>query len=208
MSKLLVRVSALLLGLTLAACSSLEPVAPIGNTDFQTNERALLAHQNWTLIGKLSVRQSRQSDTVSINWLQQSRQFDITLRGALGIGSTRVFGNDHGLTLQKSGEQPVTLPSLEALTRDYLDFEFPAAYLLYWVRGLPVPGIPATTEFDANSRLVTLSQRDNKGRPWQLTFDSYSQVQDSVLPGLIKLKTADIQLTFRVTEWQFNAAQP
>jgi len=100
------------------------------------------------------------------------------------------------------------LPNLEALTKDYLNFEFPAAYLLYWVRALPVPGIAATTEFDASSRLSSLSQRDNRGRLWQLTFERYVQVQDVVLPRRIKLATGDLQLTFLMDQWQLTAAPP
>jgi outer membrane lipoprotein LolB len=198
----------MLLWVGLAACTSLEPTMPVGNTDFQANQKTLLAHQAWSLKGRLSVKQGKQPDTVSINWQQQARDFDITLRGTLGIGSTRVYGSDHGLTVAKSGEQPVQLANLEMLSRNYLSFEFPADNLLYWVRGLPVPGIAATTEFDANSRLSSLSQRDSKGRVWLLTFDRYAQVQDAVLPGRIKLATDDVQLTFLVDQWQLNAAKP
>jgi len=204
----LLRISAILLWFTLAACTSLEPAAPVGSTDFQANQRTLLAHQEWSLKGRLSIKQGRQPDTFALNWQQQIRDFDITLRGTLGIGSIRVYGSDHGVTMEKSGEQPVQLPNLEALTKDYLNFEFPAAYLLYWVRGLPVPNVVATTEFDANSRLSSLSQRDSKSRVWQLSFDRYSQVRDAVLPGRIKLATGDVQLTFLVDQWQLNAAAP
>ncbi len=208
MSSLLIRISTLLLGLALAACTSLEPVAPIGSTNFQANQQELLAHQEWSLKGRLSVRQERQSDTVNINWQQHNQNFDITLRGTLGIGSVHLYGNDHGLTMEKSGESPVNLPNLEALTKDYLSFEFPAAYLLYWVRALPVPGMSAATVFDENSRLTSLTQNDSKGRPWLLTFDRYAVVQGLVLPGRIKLTKDAVQLTFLVDQWQLNAALP
>lgn len=194
--------------LALAACTSLQPVAPIGNTDFQANEQALRAYPNWALTGRLNVKQSQKSDTVNLNWQQQQQRFEIRLWGMIGLGATRVYGGDHGVTVEKAGEKPVQLPNLEALTKDYLNFEFPAAYLLYWVRALPVPGIAATTEFDVSSRLSSLSQRDNRGRLWQLTFERYVQVQDVVLPGRIKLATGDLQLTFLIDQWQLNAATP
>jgi outer membrane lipoprotein LolB len=204
----LIRISAILLWFTLAACASLEPAAPLGSTDFQANQRTLLAHQDWSLKGRLNVRQNQKSDSVNLSWQQQDQRFDIRLWGMIGLGSTRVYGSNRSVTVEKAGERPLQLPNLEALTKDYLSFEFPAAYLLYWVRALPVPGIAASTEFDANSRLAGLSQRDSKGRVWQLTFERYSQVQDVVLPGRIKLATGDLQLTFLVDEWLPNAATP
>jgi len=53
-----------------------------------------------------------------------------------------------------------------------------------------------------------LSQRDNRGRLWQLTFERYVQVKDVVLPRRIKLATGDLQLTFLIDQWQLNAATP
>lgn len=206
MFSLLRRVS-LVLCLALGACNSLPP-APIGDTNFVANQQALESQKRWSLQGRLNLRQGSQSDTVSINWQQQDASFDIVLRGALGIGSTRVFGSDQGLTVEKSGEKPIQLPNLQALTRDYLGFEFPAAYLIHWVRGLPVPAVPATPVFDEHSRLATLVQQDKLGRTWQLSFDQYREVGTLVLPGRIRMENADVKLTFVVSDWLLGASSP
>lgn len=177
----------------------------IANTDFNAHRDAVLAKTDWQLDGRLNVRQPNQSDTVNLNWTQQAQNFDITLSSTvLGLGTTRVSGNDSGLVLAKAGEVPVTLPNLQALTHDYLNFEFPAANLLYWVRGLPVPGAAATTGFDSNNLLVTLTQRDTSGRRWQLTYDRYAVVDGFPMPGRIRLAADDLQLTFLVREWRFG----
>lgn len=195
-------------GLCLSACSTLQPTPPIGNTDFQANQQALLSQKNWALKGRLNIKQDRKSDTVAMNWLQQNQGFDITLSGFAGIGSTRLYSSGNAVIVEKAGEKPVRLSSLAALSRNYLDFEFPAANLLYWVRGLPVPAIAATTAFDANSRLSTLVQQDNKGRDWILAYDRYVAIGNVVLPGRVRLSMDDLQLTFLVDEWQLSPSVP
>jgi len=202
----LLRIVVLALGLIVAGCTSL-PLAPVGNTDFQANEKALLTRKDWSLQGRLGVRQENQSDSVALVWKQQDQQFDLVFRSTLlGLGTTHVYGTVQRVTVEKAGEQPVTLPGLQALTKQYLSFEFPAAYLVYWVRGLPVPNVAATPEFDEHSRLISLVQRDDKGRGWQLQYDRYTEVETLVLPGRIKMNTDGLQLTFVIDKWQPGAA--
>lgn len=209
MSNLLRFAGALLvLSVLLGGCATTQQsAAPTANPDFNVHQQAVLAKPDWQLSGRLNVRQAKQSDTVSLNWQQQEQNFDLTLSGALGLGTTRVRGNDrNGLRVEKAGEAAIELPNLQALTRDYLAFEFPAAHLLYWVRGLPVPGLPTTTEFDSNNLLTNLSQQDEDGRTWQLVFDRYEAVDALPLPGRIRLTADDLQLTFLINDWQFGAA--
>lgn len=189
----------------LAGCATRTDSGSIANPDFNAHRDMVLAQTDWQLGGRLNVRQQNQSDTVNLNWQQQSQDFDITLSSTvLGLGTTRISGNDNGLSVEKAGEVPVTLPNLQALTRDYLNFEFPAANLLYWVRGLPVPGAAATTAFDANNLLTVLTQSDSAGRRWQLNYDRYAAVDGVALPGRIRLATGDLQLTFLVREWHLG----
>lgn len=193
----------------LAGCATRTDSSSVANPDFNSHRAAVLAQEDWQLTGRLNVRQQNQSDTVNLNWQQQAQDFDITLSSTvLGLGTTRVSGNNNALVVEKAGETPVTLPNLQALTRDYLNFEFPAANLLYWVRGLPVPDTAATTGFDAGNQLTTLTQRDSAGRRWQLTYDRYATVDGLPLPGRIRLATGDLQLTFLVREWHLGPPAP
>jgi outer membrane lipoprotein LolB len=202
----------MLLLAVLTSCASLDKEYPgIANPDFAQHQSAVLAKQHWQLQGRLNVRQNKQSDTVAIRWLQQAEHFDMTLRSVvLGLGTTQMVGSDKGLIINRAGQESVSLPNLQALTRDYLDFEFPASYLLYWVRGLPVPNLPVRTEFDDKNLLSALYQRDQQGRAWALSFDRYSAVAGQPMPGRIRLTSAtsaansadNLQLTFLIDEWQ------
>lgn len=202
--------SAALLGLLLGSCATPPAAGPVlGNPDFRQHQAAVLAHANWRLEGRLAIRQGNDSSTVTINWYQHDESFDITLRGSLlPLGTTRLQGSDVGLVLERAGQDPVRLPNLQALTRDYLNFEFPAGNLQYWVRGLPAPGLRASTELDAANLLLTLQQTDVEGRRWDLKYDRYLPVAGLPLPGRIRLSTAaatgGLQLTFLVSDWQLS----
>jgi outer membrane lipoprotein LolB len=201
---------AILLLALLTSCTSLDKQYPgIANPNFAQHQAAVLTQQNWQLQGRLNVvqqktHQNKQSDTVAIHWQQQAEHVDLTLRSVvLGLGTTQIVGSDTGLTINRAGQESVSLPNLQSLTRDYLNFEFPASYLLYWVRGLPVPELPVRTEFDDKNLLTTLHQRDHQGRTWELSFDRYTAVDSQPMPGRIRLNTDNLQLTFLIDEWQF-----
>jgi len=164
--------------------------------------------EDWELRGRLNVRQERANDTVNITWEQhgndQQRRFDIRLSGTLGLGATAVRGDDNGIIVEKSGEEPVYLADIEELSRVYLEFDFPAANLLYWVRGIPVPSLPAIATWTPAAHLATLEQTDRDGRRWVLTFDRYNTNQSPAFPGRIRLEQANLRLTFLVSDWRLN----
>jgi outer membrane lipoprotein LolB len=190
----------------LTACRMLpSEYTGIANPNFAQHQGAVLAQTYWQLDGRLNVRQPKQSDTVAIHWQQQGAAFDVTLRSSvLGLGTTQLLGNDLSVTLNRAGQASVQLPNLQALTAEYLQFEFPADYLFYWVRGLPVPELPTGTEFDAQNLLTQLKQRDPKGRAWELQFDRYADVAGHPMPGRIRVALGQLQLTFVNLSWQFN----
>lgn len=187
----------------LSACTSL-PTAQVA--DWQAHQASLAAVQQWTLRGRLNIRQNRQSETVNLNWQQAPQEFSIRMSGALGLGAVNLHGDQSGVTLEKSGEEPVLLPTLDAMSQDYLGYDFPAAYLLYWVRGLPAPGLQASNTTNDQNLLQTLIQTDTSGQRWDLAFESYQAVDTLVLPKRIKMQSQGVQLTFLIDKWQLTAS--
>ncbi len=165
------------------------------------HEQSVLALSNWQLSGRLNVRQQNASDTVSINWQQEDQNFEIRFSGTLGLGAVHVHGSPDEVVVEKAGAETVLLPDLQALTRNYLGYDFPAAQLLFWVRGIPAPGGIISTTLDVSLMMGTLIQADTTGRRWELEYDRYQQVNDVWLPGRIRVKSEDIQLTFLISEW-------
>lgn len=199
-------VLALCLLLLLSACAS-TPLATLPTDINWDNHRAAVAElQHWTLGGRLNVLQNRQSDTVTINWDQQGERFDLNLSGTLGLGAVRVHGTPASVSVEKASETPQTLPGLAALTQEYFGFEFPAAQLLYWVRGIPDPTLPALTTLDASQLLATLEQSDPLGQVWLLTYDRYQPAGAVFLPGRIRVQREGLRLTFLVDTWTLPVA--
>lgn len=191
----------LVLGLLVTTCSTSNI---LNNRDWQTHQALISSADQWTLQGRLNIRQGNNSDTVSINWQQVDQDFEINLSGALGLGATLISSNQNIIRLQRANEEPIEALSLGELSRDYLGYEFPAEALYYWVRGIPAPGSSADLELDENQLLASLSQRDSLGNNWRLVYDRYRNNDGLNMPGRIRMTHPDYQLTFIIQSWQIS----
>jgi outer membrane lipoprotein LolB len=196
--------------LLLVACTSLpdQTATVIPPESWPDHLAAAAAIDVWSLGGRLNIRQGNQSDTVNLNWAQQQDSFDINISGALGLGAVHLQGTPALVTLAKAGEETLVLSSLDDLTRDMLGYDFPADHLLWWVRGLPAPGMPAQPAWNDAGLLATLQQTDASGKAWSLAFDRYDNKTSPALPGRISARQGTLQLTFLVSDWQLTGATP
>jgi outer membrane lipoprotein LolB len=188
--------------LWLTSCATSGNNAGPTDPDWLQHQERILALSDWELSGRLNVRQLSTSDTVSINWQQREQNFEIRFSGTLGLGAVQVHGSPDEVVVEKAGTEAVVLPDLQALTRNYLGYDFPAALLLFWVRGIPAPANIITTSLNSELMLERLIQADASGRRWELEYDRYRQSADVWLPGRIRVNSEDIRLTFLINEWQ------
>lgn len=199
------RLSALLL---LTACAT----SPLDSPGWQAHRAAVAQLDHWQLDGRLNIRQGRESDTINLHWTQHGEQVSIRLSATLlGLGGVAIEGDSALVRVEKNGEEARLLPGLDALSREYLDYDFPAVYLLWWVRGLPVPGLPAEPVLDQNQLLHSLVQTDPAGQRWELGFENYERVGPVILPRRINLQSQGVLLRFLVSDWQLpdqDAAAP
>jgi outer membrane lipoprotein LolB len=187
--------------LWLASCATSSRNEGPTDPDWIKHQHDILALSDWELSGRLNVRQQNASDTVSINWQQQQQNFEIRFSGALGLGAVRVHGAPNEVVVEKAGAETVVLPNLQALARNYLGYDFPAAQLFFWVRGIPAPANIISTSLNADLMLDKLIQLDATGRRWELQYDRYNQTAEVWLPGRIRVNSDDLQLTFLINEW-------
>ncbi len=188
----------------LASCAT-QPLV-LDDPDWLRHEASVSALEDWALSGRLVVREEGNSDTVNINWRQEDTNFDLRLFGSFGLGAVRVFGGPTQVTVEKGNEDPVTLPSLGAVTQEYFGYAFPTAELLYWVRGLPAPKLSGSHTYDENRMLATLRQEDASGLTWNLTFDRYIALEGAAgmtyLPGRILAEREGLELRFLISTWE------
>jgi outer membrane lipoprotein LolB len=122
--------------------------------------------------------------------------FHIRLSGPLGTGTTIISGNDTGAKLESSSEGTFIAESPEQLLCEHTGWYLPLHNLLYWIKGLPEPRLPAVTEFDERGYLSRLVQG-----PWQLDFDRYQSSLDVTLPHKIKIYNEDLKVTLVIKQW-------
>lgn len=196
---------ALAASLLLGACAS----NPLQSPGWQAHRDSVTQITDWQLDGRLNIRQGRDSDTINLNWTQRGEQVSIRLSATLlGLGGVAISGDASSVVVEKNGEEPRVLPGLDALGREYLDYDFPAAYLLWWVRGLPVPSLPASPVLDQNQLLHSLVQTDPTGQRWELGFENYEQVGAVILPRRINLESQGVRLRFLISDWQLSDVEP
>jgi outer membrane lipoprotein LolB len=199
------RTCALAALLLLTGCATQAPLV-IDDPDWLRHQDAIAAVHDWELSGRLVVRQNGEADSVNINWMQQGEVFDLRLFGSFGLGAVRVHGLPRRVTVERGNDAPVTLPGLGAVTQEYFGYEFPTAELLYWIRGLPAPGLRGSNTFDMNRMLATLRQVDASGVEWTLSFDNYIELEGEVamayLPGRISARREGLELRFLVYGWR------
>lgn len=164
--------------------------------DWVQHVRQLTLLTEWQLEGKIGIRQQDDGGSAYINWTQAEDSFHIRLSGPLGTGTTIISGNDTGARLESASEGTFIAESPEQLLYEHTGWYLPLHNLLYWVKGLPEPRLPAVTEFDERGYLSSLVQG-----PWKLDFYRYDQALNVTLPHKIKIHNQDLKVTLVIKAW-------
>lgn len=193
-------IAAVSIVLLLSACAQ-QPLSPVDN--FERYQRRLAAIDEWQLQGKMNLRVPGESDTVRLRWKNDDDRYSIRLSGSLGMGATWIRGNDEGVRLEQSGEDPITAASPEELVYTQLGREIPISELRYWVRGLPAPHPrPDKLEFAPEGMLTQLEQSG-----WSLEYSDYRAEGPWNLPGKILARRDDLRLTLLVSQWSLDTPE-
>lgn len=194
-------ISILLILLTLSGCASRKAVTPETTATppketWPARETALNQIKSWHLNGKIAVQSSRDSGSASVDWFQNMSRYSIALAGPLGSHAMKLSGSGGSVTLQTSDGKVYRASSPEQLLKAQWGFNLPVSSMNYWIRGLPVPGIPADTRFDKAGRLVTLIQQGHR-----IEFQSYSNTGRVALPERISIVSPSLRVKMIVYSW-------
>ena len=176
-----------LVGLSSILCLSCAAPSPRPPDDYlqqlwQTRESALLPIQQWELRGRLAVRAAERGGQAALTWKRAAAQHSIRLNGPLGRGVVRITQDETGAQLQDAEQRVFHAASAEELLYRYTGWRMPLTNLNYWVRGVPVPGLPATRELDDAGRLKTLRQQG-----WEVQYQEYVRFEGHELPNRLAL---------------------
>lgn len=174
--------------------------------DWQERYQQLAALPDWQVSGKLGVRIPGDNGSASLHWHQQHSNYSIDLSGPMGSNRFSIKGNDHQVTLLRSGQPPQVAHSAEDLILANTGWTIPVAELAWWVRALPAPDQPIDRQQrDESRQLLSLEQSG-----WLIEYSNYRVLphpQHStplVMPGRIVASWGDIRLTLVIRDWQFG----
>jgi outer membrane lipoprotein LolB len=157
---------------------------------WQARASALLPIQHWELRGRLAVRAEERGGQASLTWKRDAAQHSIRLNGPLGRGVVRVTQDETGAQLQDAEQRVFHAASAQELLYRYTGWQLPLTNLNYWVRGVPVPDLPAIRELDDAGRLKTLRQQG-----WEIQYQEYVRFEEHELPNRLTLNYAPERAT-------------
>ena len=173
-----------LLALFTAGCNTPQVLPPLENPQlaWQTRQAQLLPLTTWNLTGRVALRSGKEGGQASLRWQHDPVGQTIDLRGPLGRGLVRLQQDEHGVRLLDSAQQVYTADNAEALLFNTTGWHIPLEGLNYWIRGVPVPGVPLRQELDGQGRLAVLWQSG-----WEVRFVSYTRLGEHDLPNHLTL---------------------
>jgi outer membrane lipoprotein LolB len=193
------------LSLMIANCSttaktpaSTETTAP-ATIPVKDRQTSLNTVHNWRINGKIAVQSARDSGSATVNWVQKGGQYSISLMGPLGSNGLKLAGRPGHVTLQTSDGKSYSASSPEELLAKRWGFHVPVSNMNYWIRGLPVPGPSAKTQFDHYGRLTHLVQQG-----WSVQYQNYTHVSRVDLPQMISITSPSLKVKIIVYQWNIG----
>lgn len=148
-------------------------------------EDALQRQPAWSLQGRIAVSNGRNGGSGRIDWIQQGRQYDVSLSAPVTRQSWRLVGDASAARLE--GLEGGTREGTDAATllRDATGWEIPVTALVNWVRGARAPGGgTANATYGLDGRLLRLEQGG-----WSIVYHWPLPGSDIAVNGLQTLPT-------------------
>lgn len=193
----------LLLLATVTSCTTMKPSQPSATTTApapklapKDRETALSRIQSWQVNGKIALQTAQNSGSATVDWAQNQRSYNISMYGPLGANGLKLSGRPGYAMLETSDGKRYTANSAEQLLAKRWGWNLPVSNLRYWIRGLPVPNIPAQSQSDNLGRLTTLSQEG-----WHIQYLSYVNTGTVDLPNKLFITSSSLRVKIFVYQW-------
>lgn len=199
--RLLLLIIVLILPLWLSGCSTVkEAGAPPQNKsmNWTNREDALARIQSWNIEGMIAVRNQAKNDSGSANlkWQQNRQYYTMLFYGPMGAGSQKLTGGPGKVVLEMADGKKVTAKSPEALLASQTGWRLPVSSMYYWIRGLPVPNLPAEKKFDTFNHITQLNQQG-----WMIQYLRYTSINQVDMPTKIVLINPEMNVKMIISQW-------
>lgn len=152
----------------------------------------------FNLNGKMAVKEGSEGFSAAMSWRQRShRYYTIDLSGPFGAGHVNLTVTPAGAILKDNKNQVGESNAVSLLKRE-TGYSIPVNYLHYWLKGLAIPGLPATSKKSQKGLINQLSQAG-----WSIQYRRYMQTQGITLPQKIFLNKGALSVKIFITRWRF-----
>lgn len=179
----------------------------LGCTPFQTDNKLdqsilgitsnLSKSNNFQVMGKLGFKSPYKAGSATINWLQESNQYTISISGPFGSNRTIIEGNDLHATVQSQGEKQSGSP--EEFPLQIIGISLPVKLMRFWIMGIPSPNYAFSegTVSKIPGTYNSFYQED-----WYLNFSRYNLIKGNYLPSKIKGSKKEYSFTLVIKDWR------
>ena len=186
----------------LAACAS-PPVRQQGNAATlgmqEQRERHLANTDHWTLEGRLSVSDGKDSGSGGLVWHQEGDRYDFTVRAPVTGRSFRLSGGPDGAELEGLDGGTRRGPDAESLMASTVGWQIPMTELKRWVLGLRADAGAADIAFGAD-RLPSRLVQDG----WTVDYKQWDASQTPAMPTRVFAEKPPFKVRLSVESWSLG----
>lgn len=189
------------LAVLLTGCARLAPppeqVPDRREAAWQSRQALLLPRGRFALNGRIAVQRDAEGGQATVRWQQAGEAFDLRLEAPLSQGTFRLTGDAQAVSLAAPDGNTYRAADLDTLMETHLKWSLPVAGARFWVRGLPVPGRPASQlTLDDEGRMTDLAQDG-----WRISVLEYQTVAGVDLPRKLFLLGDTLKIRLVITDW-------
>jgi len=199
----LVKTSLVSLALLLSACATTRPpvrqpgdAATLGRQ--AQRERDLADTDHWTLQGKLSVSDGKDSNSGTLTWRQDGDRYEFTVRGPITGRTFRLTGGPDGADLEGLDGGTRHGTDAESLMAATVGWQIPLRELKRWALGLRADTGAADIAFGGDglpSRLV----QDG----WTVDYKTWDTTRQPAMPLRVFAEKAPYKVRLAIEDWSF-----
>ena len=192
----------LICSLIMGGCVSKLPVSDqFRQLQWQQHQQRLAKLSEWELSGRISFRLNDDAWTASLIWTQNQHNFNIRVIAPLGQGSFEFSGSGEFAELRTDKNEVWYSDNADELLRQHFNWDIPVTGLLFWIKGLPQPGIISDTlHYDNSGRVTNLMQAG-----WLVEYDDYIAEQGYEIPSRLTIQRDKVRLRLIINDWNITS---
>ncbi|UPG84989.1 lipoprotein insertase outer membrane protein LolB [Luteibacter aegosomatis] len=165
----------------------------------EQRERSLADTDHWTLQGRLSVSDGKDSGSGSLTWRQDGERYEFTVRAPVTGRSFRLVGGPDGADLEGLEGGTRHGADAESLMAQAVGWQIPMAELKRWVLGLRADAGPADIAFGAD-RLPSRLVQDG----WTVDYKQWDAMRQPAMPSRVFAEKAPFKVRLSIEDWQLG----